>query len=82
MFKRLFIYVLLVFIIYLFFRGLVANDASYQIYIGDCDNIGKYIHLCGKEYKIINYYIDEDVYLLDNNEKIKASLVKDCIFVK
>lgn len=45
-------------------------------YVTSCENnIGKNVVICGKEYKIIDYNISADSYLLHNHELIKAEFV-------
>ena len=45
-------------------------------YVTNCENnIGKNVVICGKEYKIIDYDVCTDNYLLHNHELIKAEFV-------
>ena len=83
MIKKILFFIGLAFVLYFSFTTINGSDDYHSIYVKDCRmNIGKYVVICGKEYKIIDYYTTDDTYLLDNREKIKADFINGYIFVK
>ena len=72
MIKKILFFIGLTFVLYYSFTTINGSDEYTTNYVRDCRmNIGKYVVICGKEYKIVDYYSTDDTYLLDNREKIK-----------
>lgn len=80
MIKKILFFIGLSIVIFVSFKYMGETDTT-SIYVKECrNNIGKYVVICGEEYKVIDYNITDDTYLLDNREKIKADFIGDSYF--
>lgn len=71
------------------FTFLCLRNAYYttpygdEEYVKECRaNVGKYVRICDKEYKVIQYYPQDDTYLLDCKDKIKSHFVNNSFYSK
>ena len=81
MIKKILFFIGLSIVIFVSFKYVGETDNPKSIYVKECrDNIGKYVVICGQEYKVVDYLPYDDTYLLDNREKIKADFIGDSYF--
>lgn len=82
MIKKILFFIGVIIVVILSFK-YYGSDNTQSIYVKECrSNIGKYVVICGKEYKVIEYSTCDNTYILDNKEKIKADFIEGYFFEK